>query len=105
MRGSALPVTGAMPVTARHVHACLETDHDGERARQHTTEHVGRVAADAHSREDEETEEDDDEDRTDEAELLAHDGIDEVGVGIRQVEVLLAGKPMPVPNTPPLPKA
>ena len=67
----------------------LEHEHDGDRTREHGAEVVTRSTGDAHARPQQHEERCDHDKRTDEAELLADDRIDEVGLRFGQVQVLL----------------
>ena len=102
-----MPVVGMTPVTAiTLMNACMQIDPRSDASREQGAESVGRPKRGAHTAPRQEEERADHRDSSDQAQFLADDREDEVGVGLREPLVLLHRvAPMPTPKMPPDPNA
>ena len=96
-KGSAFPPRKA-PDDHCYVEKRLERNHDGATAGNHGAEVVGGRSRYAHARVQQQQEQRHHHERAHQAQLLANDGEDEVGVGLGKVQVLLMGVAQALPE-------
>ena len=98
--GQRQPLGRQRPRHHAEIHEGLGREHDGQPERQVAAEGVRRAQPDPQAPPHEEHEERHHDHGARQPQLLADDGEDEIGVGLRQVEELLLGLAQPAPEPP-----